>query len=279
MRIAYSIAVLLIMAVRPCSADEPRDSAAEIAALRERVRQLEAEVDKLSAVIEGTAQPINLARTDFAAVTAANANGGRSLANDFYGIRNAFDDGQNWHNGLNYSYWLSSGGQGMFVEVRFDHPVTVTSLFVEGGPSCTPTFGFEKGGERSFPAFTETFDPGRSLHGVNSLRLTFPDSNGNVKVNELRVMGHPPHDLKFEVTRPRLLLDARLAEEMAVDAFMEIGLPPHVASRSVVEKPDRWIITFRHLQDDVDLFRVVVHRHTSKVETQQLAKWTPREPE
>ena len=204
--IAFALLSLLMLSSVHTQGDEPT-----VAELQQQVRELQAEVEKLSAVLEGTARPINLGRTDFAAVSAASSNGGRSPGNKFYGIRNAFDGGENWHNNINYSYWLSAGGQSMYVEVRFDHPVTVTSILLDGGPACSPIFTFHKGGEEPHGKFSGEFKPPRPLHGVTGVRLNFGDQTGNIQVNEIHVRGYPHPDVKYKVTRPRLILDERAA--------------------------------------------------------------------
>ena len=271
-RTAFALLLLPLLWSLDTIGDEPN-----VAQLQEQVRQLQAEVDKLSAVIEGTAKPINLGRTDFAAVSASSSNGGRTPANKFYGIRNAFDGGENWHNDINYSYWLSAGGQSIYVEVRFDHPVTVTSILLDGGPECSPVFTFHKGGEEPHGAFSGEFKPERPLHGVTGVKLSFANQVANIQVNEIHVMGYPHPDVKYKVTRPRLILDERAAQAMAVDAFGQAGFPPYQAHPRVVEEMDCWEFTFRHRDEEVDLFRVTVYKQDSRVETKRLAKWVPIE--
>ena len=271
----YTAFALLILTLGSLNArsDEPT-----VAELKEQIRTLQAEVDKLSAVLEGTAHPINLGRTDFAAVSAASTNGGRAPGNKFYGVRNAFDDGENWHNNINYSYWLSGGGQGMFIEVRFDHPVTVTGITLEGAPQCSPVFAFAKGGEEPHGQFAGEFTPPRPLHGVTGVRLDFGNPGGNIQVSEIRVMGYPHPDVKYKVTRPRLILDQRAAQAMAVEEFQEAGFSPYQAHpRATADEMDRWEFTFRYQKDDVDIFHVTVFKKDSRVETKRLAKWTPIE--
>src|SRR5687768_6548216 len=71
---------------------------------------------------------INLARTSIAAVSASSVNGTRAMDNRFYGVVNAFDDGNNWHDNINYSYWLANHGGNAVADVYFDVPVTVKSV-------------------------------------------------------------------------------------------------------------------------------------------------------
>ena len=270
----YNAFFLLILTLCGASAMSNEPTVAE---LKEQVRKLEEDVDKLSAALEGTAHPINLGRTDFAAVSAASTNGGRAPGNKFYGVRNAFDDGENWHNNINYSYWLSGGGLGMLIEVRFDHPVTVTGIALEGAPQCSLVFAFAKGGEEPHGQFTGEFKPPRPLHGVTRVRLNLGDHTGNIQVSEIRVMGYPHPDVKYKVTQPRLLLDQRAAHAMAVEEFQQAGFAPYEAHPRAVEEMDRWEFTFRHQKDAVDIFHVTIFKKDSRVETKRLAKWTPIE--
>jgi len=244
--------------------------------LLEENAALKRQVEQLSEIVEGTAHPINLGRTSLAAVTASSVNGSRTIDNQFYGARNAFDDGDNWINNLNYTYWLASGGAGNWVEVRFDNPITVKYILVESGPPFTTTFSFHKGGEETSPAATDRLDLKRPLHGVRRVRLTFGGGRGNTRVHEIRIMGFPPPDAKYEVGRPRMLLDARTARLLAVDRFEQWrnSLGRGVAPKTE-ENADRYVTTFRHLETGVDLFRVTVWKKTSKVETEVLAKWAP----
>jgi len=244
--------------------------------LLEENAALKRQVEQLSEIVEGTAHPINLGRTSLAAVTASSVNGSRTIDNQFYGARNAFDGGDNWINNINYTYWLASGGAGNWVEVHFDQPITVKYIVVEQGPPFATTFTLHKGGEATHPTVSGRLDLKRPLHGVRRVRLTFGGGRGNTQVHEIRIMGFPPPDAKYEVGRPRMLLDARTVRLLAVDRFDQWrnSLGRGVAPKTE-ENADRYITTYRHLETGVDLFRVTVWKKTSKVETEVLAKWAP----
>ncbi len=245
--------------------------------LLEKIKRLKADVAKMSDQLEGTAKPINLGRTDFASVSASSVNGDRPLANKFYGVLNAFDDGENWHNNINYTYWLSQGALGACIEVRFDEPVNVTDLIIERGPICTPVFRFAKGGEEPYGPFTGALTLAGPIRGVTSVRLNFYDGGtnaGNLQVNEVRIMGYPPPGRKYNVTQPRLDLSEQAAVALAREEFREAGFSTmHVTTRSTTQQ-DSFEILFHHTIDEVDLFRVTIHRPTARVETKKLAKWT-----
>jgi len=238
------------------------------------VDELEAKIAKLEAVVEGTAQPVNLARTSLATVTASSVNGSRSLANGFYGIRNAFDDGRNVINGIHYTYWLSSGEPSPWAEVRFDVPVTIASIFVEGGADYTARLIYVKGGERDFGPSGSLLDLPQLQHGVSAVRLTFRAA-GNHRVDEIRVMGHARPGTVCEERAPRLLLDRHHALLAAKEALQEwrarqlSGLAEH----TVEETEQAIVVTF--LLAEVPVLRVTFDRATSEAKTEALARWVP----
>ena len=274
-RVLMSICLLSPAAAVSYGQDAPDTTRAQLLEESSRLKQ---QVKQLTKIVEGTAHPINLGRTSLAAVSASSVNGSRTIDSQFYGALNAFDDGDNWINKINYTYWLASGGTGNWVEVRFDKPVTVKYVLVEGGPPFAATFSFHKVGKETYPTASGRLDLGQPLHGVRRLRLTFDSSRDITRVHEIRIMGFPPPDAKYEVRRPRTLLDARTAQLLAVDRFdlWRQSLGQGVAPKSE-EHADRYVTKFWHLETKVDLFRVTVWKETSKVETEILAQWTPIE--
>jgi hypothetical protein len=90
-------------------------------------------------------EEINLGKTSLATVSGSLINGGRQIDNPYYGVLNLFDEGRHFINGLNYDYWLGdAGGAPQWVEVRFDVPVTVSSMTILTPTSpgiVTPTKG------------------------------------------------------------------------------------------------------------------------------------------
>lgn len=156
--------------------------------------------------LAGTPAGINLARTSLAYVRATSVNGGRGQDNKFYGVRNAFDDGRNWHNGINYTYWLSDPGDlSPSIEVRFDTPVSVTSIVVERGPGFTAMIVNERGREIHYPPAADVLILAEPAGDVRRIRLSFESSAQPVKVHEVRILGGMPEGSSFDASRPRLL--------------------------------------------------------------------------
>jgi len=205
MRTLLALALLLA----PAAAGELEDLKAENA-------RLTALLEKLEAQLEGTAKPINLARTSLASVSVSSVNGGRSLANTFYGVLNLFDDGTNWHNGINYTSWLSSGEPEPWVDVHFDEPVVVHAVEVDGGPTYRVRLFYAGGGE-------ETADLRTPKAGVRAVRIAFDagERGGNVQVREIRVLGHAPEGVAVEARAPRIALGRSQALGVARERFEE----------------------------------------------------------
>jgi hypothetical protein len=248
-RILLVLLLAGLLSVTVSGGEEPEDSA-----------HWKALAERLAAQLEGTAAPINLGRTGLAAVSASSVNGGRPLTNRYYGVLNLFDDGRNWMNNINYTYWLSGGDLQPWVEVRFDAAVTVTSIFVEGRPSFTTQLFMAKGGQFSHAAVQENLKLRTPLPGVSRLRLTFtPREDGeNIKVFEVRVMGYPPEGADATPCRPRTAMSR--AEAIAVarerlESWKRHLLQP-VAERVREVGDDTWEVVFRGR--NFDLLRVVV---------------------
>ncbi len=238
---------------------------------------LQKQIKQLTELTEGKAHPINLGRTSLASVSASSVNGSRTFDNQYYGVRNAFDGGDNWINKINYTYWLASGDLGNWVEVHFDKPVTVKYILVEGGGAFTPTFYFHANGEETLPTTSGRLLLEQPLHGVRRVRLTFGKGGVNTKVNEIRVMGFPPPGAKVEIRQPRMLLDTRSAQLLAVDRFNQwrATLGKCFAPRTE-EFPDRYVTIFGRNKDAMNLYRVTVWKETSKIETEVLSELTPK---
>ncbi len=257
MRTLLALSLLLL----PAAADERDD-------LRRENERLKALVERLSAQLEGTAKPINLARTNLARVTASSVNGGRSLANVFYGVLNLFDDGSHWHDNINYTSWLSNGEPSPWVEVRFDRPVTVCSVEAEGGPAYRVRLLASAGGE-SAP------DPRGPTAGVAAVRVTFDAgaAGGNVQAREIRILGFPPEGIEVTTQEPRILLDDAHALKVArerFDAWKQALLQG--AQEEVTPEGDSFVILFR--RGPQELLRVRVS--AAAVEEEPRADLAPR---
>jgi hypothetical protein len=193
---------------------------------------------------------INLGRTSLAAVTASSVNGTRAMDNPFHGILNAFDDGSNWHDKINYTQWLSDyHGIGTFAEVQFDVPVTVTSIVIEGAPRFSARLTAEDGTEQvKNGKDSVTLDSPASK--IRQVRLTFENnSEGVVRVDEIRIRGLIPSDTKYEVRQPRIVPTQRNLELAADEAFTTWLYPYLNAKMKNVRQTDDTIVFVYYIED------------------------------
>jgi hypothetical protein len=212
---------------------------------------------------------INLGRTSLAAVTASSVNGDRAMDSPFYGILNAFDDGSNWRNGINYTQWLSNyHATGTYAEVRFDVPVTVTSIFTEGAPPFSVRLTAEDGTEQvKNGKDSVAFNPAASK--IRRVRLTFENnSEGVVRVDEIRIMGLTSSETKYEVRPPRVLPTERNLELAGDEAFTSWLYPYLSARKKTVRETDDSVV-FVYFIEDVPVVRVTIDRRdgSKRIET------------
>lgn len=173
----------------------------------ESLNELKEKIKVLESMIEGTAHPMNLARTSLAKVDASSVNGARMLNDVYYGIQNAFDDGQHWFADINYTYWLSSSETMPWIEIQFNYPVTITSVFVEQAPAFSTTFYFSQGGQTNFKAVKEQLTLESPTSGVNRVRLSFNKEDKNIiSVSEVKILGYPPFNVEFNEGLPDLVV-------------------------------------------------------------------------
>lgn len=239
--------------------------------LQAQIAELEQEITILKEIVQGTAHPINLCRTSLTSVTASSVNGSRSLNNIYYGIANAFDGGENWINNINYTYWLAMGRTG-FVEVYFDYPVSLTSISVEGAPPFITRISFLYGGEEQHAQVSEQLDFETPVQGVTSIRLTFEQDTGNLKVNEIQILGFIPPDVEYNIGTPRIFITARNAEVMAGSAYHDwINLfLPYSNTPKIKEKQDKFIFTYQ--KETMDILQITIDKNTGEVTTEELVK-------
>ncbi|MCP4708632.1 MAG: hypothetical protein GY869_08415 [Planctomycetes bacterium] len=239
--------------------------------LKLQVEQLNKQVKELQTIIQGTAHPINLGRTSLAAVHASDVNFSRALDNQHYGIQNAFDDGDNWINNINYTYWMGSSTQ-PWVELYFDHPVTVSTIHVESAASYTPIFGFVASGEEPYPVQTDSYKLAAPLHGVNRVKLEFEPDTGNLKVLEIRIMGYVGEGINYEVKKPRIYFTPDTALPTAKGIFDTWYAS--ISNKAPVFSEDENYFIYTFLFNDLEVYQVSIHKKTSKISSKQLAKWT-----
>lgn len=164
-----------------------------------------AQVSASDQPVSATPSAINLARTSLASVSTSSVNGDRETANVYYGIRNAFDDGNNWYEKINYTYWLSDPGDlEPRVEISFDVPVSINSIVVESGPLFSTMFVTSDGAERHCAATKSILTMKEAIENVRKVRLVFQKPKDDVQVHEIRVMGIAPR-MEFSVGTPRIL--------------------------------------------------------------------------
>ncbi len=254
--------------------------------------------------------PVNLGRTSLATVNASSVNGERAMNSVYYGILNAFDDGTNWYNNINYTYWLSGGETDPWVEVTFDRPVTVTSVFIEQGPPFLAEFRFDKGKDQRMTSVkvgpeSSSLDSevsptsllrntsisvaravqGRSqyhqveipssLAGVTQVRLVF-GGKVNTEVHEIRIMGYVPPDTEYLVMQPKILPTQRNMELIAKDAFevwKYTSLWKNV-TKQWVDRGNTVVTTYQ--KDGIEIFRVTTDKATGDTRVEQMADWAPR---
>lgn len=242
----------------------------------ERIAELEAKIEELEAMVRGKAEPINLGRTSLARVCASSVNGARSLANKYYGILNAFDDGNNWIGHINYTYWLSGGDSRPWIEVAFDHPVSVASVLVEGAPPFTAQFDFVEDGQQIYPENDNRLDPETILHGVTKVRLTFEQEQANVRVHEIRIMGYVHPDITYTEGKPRLLVTDRGARAIAKEAYRSwlVEFLPYTSGPKVRKEDGR--ITFTYHRNGLDFVRITVDTSTGDVKVNSLLEISNR---
>jgi hypothetical protein len=153
---------------------------------------------------------INLARTSLACVTASSVNGSRPLDNVYYGVLNAFDDGVNWCEGINYTYWLSGEYTPPRVEVTFDVPVQLSAVIVESKYPFAVTLYDANCQEQYVPPSLHAKEFGPPIEGVKRVRITISDQvqqKGEEYakvVYEIRLLGQPLEKIAYTVDRPRL---------------------------------------------------------------------------
>ena len=227
--------------------------------------------------------PINLARTSLAAVDASSVNGLREMDNPYYGVVNAFDDGEHWINGINYTSWMPNLEAGPYIDVQFDAPVMVTAIEakVPSGTSLTASLEHANGDVTSLgspkaeaPEAEIPVVPATGAHPlpstapfaiarfgpptpavtriplsepeleVRSMRVHFAGGK-NLEVHELRVLGFPPEGVACETRPPRISATERNAQ-LSGNAALERWKTAlfEDLTPEVVEHDDAFVVTY-----------------------------------
>lgn len=159
---------------------------------------------------------IDLARLSITHASASSVNGDRELDNEYYGVLNLFDRGENVIRRINYTTWLTDAQTTHWVNLRFDSPVTVHAVIIETTGENRPTEyaiectqvhhdqrvmrEFESVKLRGFKVVQKFVEP---LPGVDEIRIIFPGP-GKIEVAEIKVLGRPPQDTQWTSRRPAI---------------------------------------------------------------------------
>lgn len=237
-----------------------------------RIAELEQQVRTLEEIISGTAHPTNLGRTSLARVTASSVNGRRAMDNIYHGIVNAFDGGDNWHNGINYTSWLADYGGSPWADVYFDVPVSLTSIVVEREIGFVATLYFADGGEKKYAQASDEIAFGEVVHNVTRVRLNFrPEASGSCRVHEISVYGYAPPGIEYTVGRPVVymaLREATLTANIALSQWWE-QLRASIQEPIIVE--GEALFTLVYYTEAVNLLCVTINKLTGQTSVVPLA--------
>lgn len=258
------------------AAEDPRlsDMMHEILRLNKLLEDAQAKLKKYQGE-EAMGQPINLGRTSLAALNCSSVNGSRGLANKYYGIPNAFDDGQNKLGDMTYTYWLASYETVPWAEVSFDVPVAITSISVDGGTPFSTQMFTSLGAEWDEPESNSQLVLAEPRRSVSKVRLNFR-GGGRFQVNEIRILGTVPPGVKYEVMTPRVLMTKENARDITREFFYQwqqnLGA---CGEPEITEDGDQLIATYYHLNPRFPMFRTVMNRKTGEIKSEGLADVAP----
>ena len=114
------------------------------------------------------------------------------------------------------------------------------------------------------------------IHGVASVRLGFKQNTGNLKVNEIQILGFIPPDIEYTVGIPRLLINARNAEIMAEAAYRQwtdLFLPDQ-NTPIMQEEQEEFVFTYQ--KGTMDILQVTIDKHTGEATTEELVELVSR---
>ena len=172
---------------------------------------------------------------------ASGVNGGRPLDNDFYGVLNLFDGGQNIINNINYDYWLPGTPSQPWVYVRLPSPALVREVALTVSPHWDQSLPeklvlLHRASEKD--AFTRVDAvpvEGRQSIELDGLETTMLELivtfAGAYRVDELEILGKPFAGVDPTPARPHLL------ERESVDPILAEHLPV-VQTAAAIEKEE-----------------------------------------
>lgn len=246
---------------------------AEAERLRSEVGRLNDQVSNLTARLRGEATPTNLARLDLAAVRASSVSGSRSLDDAYYGVLNAFDAGSNRVDDESYTDWVSSGENDPWIEVLFDHNVSVVSVSAGEVPIDWIEITRANHGDQTQRSADGKMSLPEPVHGVRRVRVHFRGGDV-VHVPELMVLGYVPPGTDGTVAQPRVAWDAPSARVAAMEAYREWGHGPSKNATAHVEPHgEGYRVTVRY--NNTDMCRVSFDARTGGREFTPLAIMQP----
>ena len=160
---------------------------------------------------------IDISRLSITHVSASSVNGNRQLNDEFYGVLNLFDNGNNYIKGINYSYWFSDAESQHWVKLSFDKPVMINSVVVETTGKRRPKeysldFSQISGDSKNTIKYLESI-PIKGLRTVNELKrpiinvseiqINFPGPEA-VEISEIRVLGKVLDDIEPTLQVPKI---------------------------------------------------------------------------
>ncbi|MAX26279.1 MAG: hypothetical protein CMJ19_17435 [Phycisphaeraceae bacterium] len=246
-------------------------------------KTLEQEIGKLKTILEGQTHPINLGRTSLARVAAASTNSGGNLDNLYCGIQNAFDDemgrSSNEPGRSAGAGWISSDND-QWVTVTFTHPVSITSVQIadvnQRAIFRPITFWvsvrLSDGTNKAFDRVKGQWVSGEPIGDVVEVRIDFVDERRMIRANEILVYGYVPENVHYTVGVPNLRVDQASAKKMVEYAYQqwEKEKTGYCPKPRVTQSPEAMIYTFGQYHRSVDMMRVLIHKRTGKIISQDL---------
>ncbi|MCG3179065.1 MAG: hypothetical protein BIFFINMI_01396 [Phycisphaerae bacterium] len=277
-----AVCVLLLLA-SGCSRQSEVTTIPEVTPLQvaqSRADHLQLEVDKLNKEVgrlndqlQGSETPVNLGRTSLAAVSASSVAGCKALDDPLCGVRNAFDAGSNWVDGVNATDWKSCGENDPWLQIDFDSHVSLTSIAAQGGKIDRAEIWQVKSGMRSWAATDGRVRFEQPQHGVTRVRVHL-QTGESAGLAELMVMGYVPVGVDYAQTTPRIAWDGSSVRVAALESYRQWGHgPTRAAASRVAESAGAWQVTV--VYDGVDMCRVKFDKATGAKEFTPLAIMKP----
>jgi len=162
---------------------------------------------------------VDISRLSITRVSASSVNGNRALTNKYYGVLNLFDEGSNFINNINYTFWLTDAQTRHWIKLSFKKPVIVHSVLVETTGKRRPKeYALElsqvTGGLKrvikdydsiQIKGFRVTYKLPERVPNVNQIMIIFPGPE-MIEVSEIKVMGQAPYGVDLTREKPLIAL-------------------------------------------------------------------------